>query len=49
MGTRKRYKVAQGTQVHYEGKTYDEGKPLPADVPDDQAEFWLNAGWIETA
>jgi hypothetical protein len=47
MASKARYQVAQATQVHHEGTTYDAGAALPADIPEDLIEFWLNAEWIE--
>lgn len=43
------YKVTEGTQVHYDGKTYEGGETVPYNASDDQAliEYQVNAGWLE--
>lgn len=43
------YKVAEGTQVHHQGVTYEGGQTVPLDPEADAADlaYWLNAGWIE--
>lgn len=43
------YKVAEGTQVHHDGKTYDAGSAVPVSETDDadMVAYWLNAGWLE--
>lgn len=44
------YRVVEGTQVHFEGVTYEGGAdvPLEEDPDSELIAYWTNAGWIET-
>ena len=48
MGAAK-YRVAEGTQVHYDGVTYPQAASVPLEETADAEliTYWLNAGWIE--
>lgn len=47
MAAAKRYTVAEGTQVHHEGKLYGAGEKL--DAPDKLAAQWLARGYVTEA
>ncbi len=44
MAAGKRYKVADGTQVHYDGKLYGAGEVLTA--PEQDAAQWIARGLV---